>query len=289
MNRRRLKTLTPALLLLVSLGLLSASAWSRGESPSGAAALETAGLAGRLINGLASRVEGVWRGYFGLVGLQTENERLRQTLERQSSLIIQLAEERAANERLRRLLEFRKSSPRRWRAAKVVAWDPSPWFRSVIIDVGAADGLLDDSAVVSDRGVVGRVVETAPHFAKVLLLTDASSGIDAFVQRTRLNGLLSGRGRDAMSLDYVRKADDVRPGDLVVTSGLDGVFPPGLALGSVALVDKNSLGLFIEAQVRPMVDLGALEEVLVLLDREPPLDWLALGSDLRRLFEKKQH
>jgi rod shape-determining protein MreC len=134
---------------------------------------------------------------------------------------------------------------------------------------------------------VGRVAELTPGFAKVLLLTDSSSGIDAFIQRNRVHGLLAGHGHGQMTLEYVRKADDVRPGDLVVTSGLDGIFPPGLAVGSVTLVDKKSLGLFLEAQISPSVALDSLEEVLVKLDRQVPLDWMSLGTDLRERFQEQ--
>jgi rod shape-determining protein MreC len=88
-------------------------------------------------------------------------------------------------------------------------------------------------------------------------------------------------------LDYIRKSDDLRPGDIVVTSGLDGIYPPGLPLGSVTMVDKQSLGMFLSAEVSPQAELDRLEEVLVLVDRPKPLDWLGLAPDLKTVFEKK--
>jgi rod shape-determining protein MreC len=236
---------------------------------------------------LALLVEDVWFSYFQLVGLREENESLKRVIERQRSQIVQLTEERGSNERLRRLLNFKVEGAGRYLGARIVAWDPGPWYQSVVIDAGSDDGLFPNAPVVTEAGVVGRVVELTPGYSKVLLLTDSSSGIDAFVQRNRVHGLLSGRGQGQMALEYVRKSDDVRPGDLVVTSGLDGIFPPGLAIGSVTLVDKKSLGLFLEAQISPSASIDSLEEILVRLDRPAPVDWMSLGRDLRERFEEQ--
>jgi rod shape-determining protein MreC len=253
----------------------------------GAAVLQTAGPLAGLLDRAASAVEGLWLGYFNLVGVREENESLRKVVDRQGRQLSALGEERLANERLRRLIGFHDQPPGRYLSARVLAWDPGPWYHSLVVSAGSADGVVDDSPVLTDRGVVGRVVELAPNYSKVLLLTDASSAIDAFVQRNRLNALLAGHGRDSLTLDYIRKSDDLRPGDLVVTSGLDGIFPPGLPLGSVTIVDKQSLGIFLAAEVSPMVELDRLEEVLILVDRPRPLDWLGLAPDLKAVFEKK--
>jgi rod shape-determining protein MreC len=187
------------------------------------------------------------------------------------------------------LLDFKESSEINYIGARVIAWDSGPWSQAFVISAGTKDGIAIDAAVVTDRGVIGRIIETAPHYSKVLLLTDLSSGIDALIQRNRVNGLLMGHGQNPLSLDYIVKDDDVRPGDLIVTSGLDGLFPPGLALGSVTLVDKNSLGFFLKAEVSPAVSLESLQEVLVALERQPPLDWLAIAPDIKLFFEKKKY
>jgi rod shape-determining protein MreC len=237
------------------------------------------------MDGLAGWVEEIWFGYFQLIGVREENENLKRLTERQGRQIVQLTEERTANERLRRLLNFKITTDGEYMGAKIVASDPGPWYKSMVVNVGLDDGVSVNAPVVTEAGVVGRVVELTSHFAKVLLITDPGSGIDSFVQRNRVHGLLSGHGKGQMSLDYVRKADDVRPGDLVVTSGLDGIFPTGLSIGSVTLVDKKSLGLFLEAQINPSVDLNSLEEVLVKLDKQLPVDWMALGGDLKHRFE----
>ena len=283
----RWKKALPVALAFVCLALLSLSHRNRSSTAINKAALEAAGPVGSAMDGLAGWVEGVWLGYFQLVGVKEENESLKRMVDRQSRQIVQLTEERAANERLRRLLTFKIAAPGEYMGAKIVAWDPGPWYQSMVINVGSSDGVLPNAPVVTEAGLVGRVVELAPNYSKVLLIPDPGSGVDAFIQRNRVHGLISGRGVGQMSLDYVSKADDVRPGDLVVTSGLDGVFPAGLSVGSVTLVDKKSLGLFLEAQINPSVDLNGLEEVLVRLDRELPMDWMALGGDLKRRFEDR--
>lgn len=285
---RGLDTIVPVVLVIFCLALMSLSARrSGGDSVLGSAVLETAGPVESAIGWVAASVEDVWLGYFNLVRVQEENEHLRRVVSRQNVQLAALAEERLANERLRRLIGFHDQPPGRYVSARVLAWDPGPWYHSLVISAGSADGVVDDSPVLTDRGVVGRVVELAPHYAKVLLLTDSSSAIDAFVQRNRINALLAGHGRSSLTLDYIRKSDDLRPGDLVVTSGLDGIYPPGLPLGSVTMVDKQSLGLYLAVDVSPQAELDHLEEVLILVDRPRPLDWLGLAPDLKTVFEKK--
>ena len=285
---RGLDTVVPLVLVVCCLALMTLSARRGGEdSVLGSAVLETAGPLGAVMDMAASGVEDVWLGYFNLVGVREENESLRSVLDRQTRQLSSLTEERLANERLRRLLGFHDQPPGRYLSARVLAWDPGPWYHSLVISAGSDAGVVDDSPVLTDRGLVGRVVEVAPGYSKVLLLTDSSSAIDAFVQRNRINALLAGHGRESLTLDYIRKSDDLRPGDLVVTSGLDGIYPPGLPLGSVTMVDKQSLGMFLAAEVSPQVELDRLEEVLILVDRPRPLDWLGLAPDLKTVFEKK--
>jgi rod shape-determining protein MreC len=281
------RPLVPVALIILSFMLLTFSVRNRGNTAFSKVGLEAAGPLSSLMESLAGKVEGVWVRYFGLVDLREENESLKRVLDRQNRQIVLLNEEKGANERLRRLLGFKAGSDGRFMGARIVAWDPGPWHQSVVVDVGANDGIVENAPVLTERGVVGRIVELTPNFSKVLLLTDPDSGIDAFVQRNRVHGLVLGGGGGQMTMNYVRKAEDVRPGDMVVTSGLDGIFPPGLLLGSVTLVDKKSLGLFLDAQVTPGTDLNRLEEVLVKLDRQLPVDWMSLGPDLKERFEEQ--
>ncbi|MDR3154200.1 MAG: rod shape-determining protein MreC [Deltaproteobacteria bacterium] len=283
------KTFFPAAVALVSLAFVLLSLWSprgRGYGPGGAS-LEASGLAASLVSRLAGAVEGVWRGYFSLVSAKAENERLRTALARHTRFITELEEVRVENARLRLLLDYKERLPSRTVAARVLAWEPGPFYQSVVIGAGSEQGVFPEAAAVTQAGIVGRVTEVSPGYSKLLLVTDLSSGVDAFISRNRVSGLMTGAGPGKLSLEYVRKNEDVRLGDAAVSSGLDGIFPAGLALGTVTFIDKMSMGFFMRAEVSPSVDLASLEEVLILLDPPVPLDWLRLSPDIRELYEKK--
>lgn len=269
------------------MALLSVSSRHPGRStPLASVLLEVVGPVERALDAVVGKVDDFWRNYLFLVAVREENKTLRDTVNRQSQQLAELGEYKAANERLTSLLGLREAYPDlEMKPAHILAWDPGPWFRSVIISLGSRDGLAVDQAVVHDRGVVGRVVDTTPNYARVLLANDFNSSIDAFVQRTRTAGILSGAGARAMRLNYVHKDEDVRPGDLIITSGLDGFFPRGLALGTVSRVDRESAGMFMVIDVIPQVAFERLEEVMVILNQSQPVDWLTLAPGLQPLLE----
>jgi rod shape-determining protein MreC len=222
------------------------------------------------VSGSARGVEGFWRSYFYLVNLRQENRELSKSLALANQRIVELNEHILANQRLRNLLNFADGRNFPFIGANVVAWDPGPWFKSINIDRGAEDGLRIGMPVISDQGVVGRVVDVAPNFAKVLLIIDFNSAIDAFVQRSRVRGILAGRSEKNCALKYALKNDDVVRGDLIVTSGLGGVFPRGLPLGRVTRVNKTGQDIFLEIDVTPMTEFNRLEEILVILTERAP-------------------
>lgn len=285
----RLKVLLPVATLVLSLALLTTHGRkpAAGDSLAVTVVLEAVGPLESALSASARAVENVWRHYFRLTGLARENESLREIVDRQAREITYLREGKAEAARLAALLGLRDSLPRNviTKPARVLAWDPGPWFRSVIIGLGAYDGLAVDQAVLHPQGVVGRVVEVTPHYARVLLATDFNSSVDAFIQRTRAVGILSGQGGKPMTLKYVRKDEDVRVGDQVVASGLDGFFPKGAALGTVSRVDRRSADIFVQVEVTPTVPFDRLEEVLVVVGEKPPIDWLSLAPRLRPLLE----
>jgi rod shape-determining protein MreC len=124
--------------------------------------------------------------------------------------------------------------------------------------------------VVSDLGVVGRVVDLSPHFSRVLLVIDYHSAVDAMVRRSRVRGTVAGRSEEKCELKYVLKNDDLKEGDVLITSGLAGAFPRGLPLGTVTRVNKTKKGIFMDVEVLPSIDFNQLEEILVLLTEQPP-------------------
>ena len=205
----------------------------------------------------------VWRGYFYLVGVQAENELLiRKTLENQSKEAL-YQETLLEKERLRQLLEVRNQAALPVTGARIIGYDFSVWFRSAFLDKGTNDGIKVGMPVVNASGIVGRIVECFPNYAKILLLIDRSSAVDAIVQRNRLRGILEGVGANRAYLRFVHKNQDVMVGDVVLSSGLGGVYPNGMIVGTVVAVDKKVPGIFQEIEVEPAVDFTRLEEVLI--------------------------
>jgi rod shape-determining protein MreC len=213
---------------------------------------------------LGRSVSHFWRGYVDLVGARQENAQLRHVLSEYRQKEVRYQEAQQALTRLEALLELRRQVALPVIGARVIAYDPSTWSRSALIDQGKAQGVKPGMPVLAPEGLVGRVVETYPQYAKVMLIVDRKSGADAMVQRTRVRGILQGRGGNRCSLDFVPKSADVQVGDLVLSSGLGGIFPKGLVFGTVTEANKKNPGIFQEIEVTPAVDLSTLEEVLVI-------------------------
>ena len=140
-----------------------------------------------------------------------------------------------------------------------------------MVDKGFRDNIAPDMAVVNDEGVVGRVLDVSDRFSRVLLITDPGSSVDAIIQRNRVRGVMSGKDANGCVLKYVRGNVDVQVGDLVISSGKDGIFPKGLRLGVIQGVFKDPVDLFQKIEVKPLVRLSALEEALIIKrDLSPP-------------------
>lgn len=259
---------TGYLLLAVMLGhviLISAQVNSR----SGVRVLEavTFGVFSELQRGVAALVGGVrdvWQGYVALRGLREANDTLRRQVD---DLQLRLQEQRAVAQETRslaRLLDLRAGISLPTRSARVIASDPTPWFRTVTIDRGTEDGVRQDMAVIAPAGVVGRVVgQPGARAAKVQLLIDRSAAAGALIERSRAAGVVVGGGDDPpLLMEYVSNLADVRAGDVVVTSGIDGIYPKGFVIGRVELAERGA-GLYKTIRVRPVVDFAALEHVLV--------------------------
>jgi len=212
-------------------------------------------------------VSGLWTGYVALRQVQTENDALK--LEMQS-LQVRLQQERAEAQRtdnLRQLLELRERANLDTAAAEVIAGAASPDFRTVTIDKGSSEGLATDMAVISPAGVVGRVILPSRRASKVQLLIDRNAAAGALIERTRVQGVVIGVGDGTLLMQYVPGSSDVKTGDLVVTSGIDGIYPKGFVIGTVDHADRGS-GAYHDIVVRPAVDFSRLEEVLIV--KTPP-------------------
>jgi rod shape-determining protein MreC len=263
--RRNRVVLTSGSLLLISLLLLSAGARTR-QRIDPVASLMREGMR-PLQNAVTAAVDGVadtWRMYVALVGVKKENERLRWRILELEQQAVRLAEVEQTDKRLQELLNFRSTVDGSVQAAQIIGRDPQPWFGTVSINKGEADGVHKGMAVVSPFGVVGQTTATSAHTARVLLLTDHNSGIDAIVQRSRARGIVEGTLDSGCVMKYVKRGEDLDVGDRIVTSGLDGIFPKGITIGEVTHVTRGNRGLLQVAEVKPSVPMDRTEEVLVI-------------------------
>jgi len=208
-------------------------------------------------------IQDIQDSYSMLTGYKSENEKLRKRIQQLEIERNQLLEAEATNQRLQQLLEFRSRLPSGSVTASVIADSASSWFKSCLLDKGSADGVRKGMAVVTPLGVVGQVIAVTGRTAKVLLLTDANSGVDVLVQRTRARGIVSGSLDNGTTLKYVKRSEDIQEGDRLVTSGLDGIFPKGIMVGTAIKVRKQTLGLFQYIEIMPAVSLTRTEEVLI--------------------------
>ena len=216
-----------------------------------------------------SFVKGIWSHYFYLVSVAQENDNLKKKLSRAFAKNSQYNEIELSNQRLRKLLNFKETTTSKILAAEVISVDPSSWFKAVIIDKGSSDGVERGLPVVIRQGIAGQVVDVSSRYSKIMLIIDRNSSVDALVQRTRARGIIKGEATAGQCLfKYVLRKDDVRVGDTIVASGLDGVFPKGLPIGDVKEVVRRNSGVFQEVRVVPYIDFEKLEEVLVILN--PP-------------------
>ena len=219
-------------------------------------------------------VRGAWSRYVALAGAQEESERLRHELARLEEENLQLREALVASGRLERIAEMRDDFEVPMLPAELVGSDVSPWFRSVLLDRGRGDGVRSGMPVISEQGLVGLVTATSRGAAKTMLLLDRQTAIDGTVQRSRARGIVRGRGDDRLEFEFVARGGDVQVGDLVITSGLDGVYPKGLLIGRVSAVPEPGSKLLSTASLEPAVDFGRLEQAFVMLRRGPTMELL---------------
>jgi len=258
---------TPLLIALVLLLVFSVLSLSLKRSPTLKKAeglvisLTAPGMEG--LEYVGRSVKRLWLGYLYLVGARQQNAELRRQLQEYRQREVRFQEAQQALTRLEALLDLKRQVALPVIGARVIAYDPSLWSRSAIIDQGKVQGVKEGLPVLAPQGIVGRVVEVYPEYSKTMLIVDLKSAADAMIQRTRVRGILKGKGGNRCSLEFVPKNADVQVGDLVLASGLVGLYPKGLVFGKVTAANKKNPGVFQEIEVTSSADLSALEEVLV--------------------------
>ena len=209
----------------------------------------------------------IWHNYFYLRGVRAENRQLKEQIEQMRLEQVRLSEDAAQAHRLQALLAFKEQYVLKTVAAQVIGSSGSDSSRILYIDKGENDGLARDMAVVTADGIVGKILQVFPSVSQVLLINDQSSGVGALLEKSRLQGVLKGTANGEVVLERLMSDEQVQPGEKVLTSGGDQIFPKGLPVGTVVHVGGEK-SLFLNIRIRPAANLSRLEEVLVVTQKQ---------------------
>lgn len=235
----------------------------------------SAGLVSKVILEIAAPVQNVftssvqsvsdaWYHYLLLVGIEEENRNLKKKIDDMKSQLVLYQEGYLEAQRLRGLLALQDGHDFHFVPARVVGREQVALSKTILINKGTVHGFKAGQPVMAAPGLVGRVIDASWHAAKILPLIDENSNVDAIVQRTRIQGIIRGAGSRGCVLKYISKTQDVKEGDIIISSGIGGVFPKGVMIGQVSHVDMQEAGLFLRINVTPSIDFSKLEEVLVI-------------------------
>ena len=211
-----------------------------------------------------SGVRGIWNNYLFLFGTRTENTQLREEVNQLTSEVQKLREELYRAGRLEEFSAYRFETGFEGMAAQVIGESPDPWMRTIVVNRGSKEGSKRDLPVVTPDGLVGSVIETSDHSSIVRLIVDRSSRVPVLVSRSRARAILEGESSGTCQLKYLDRTEDVKQGDIVITSGLAGVYPRGIEVGTISEVLSESYGLYQYAKVLPKAPINRLEDVLII-------------------------
>jgi rod shape-determining protein MreC len=224
----------------------------------------------KVVNWVGSSASDMYHGYLDMRHAVQQNLELHRKVDELTTKNLTLLQSEGDLQRLRALLGYSERFAMPTKMAEAVMLDISGRFKSLIIDRGSSSGIDVDDAVVNANGLIGRVVLTTKDMSKVQLVTDSNSSVGVLIERTRRQGVLRGDGVGAAQLyDIPATGADVRPGDNVLTAGIDGIYPKGIPVGVVTKVEKGQ-ALFMTITVKPTVDFASIEEVIVLQTRKIP-------------------
>jgi len=224
----------------------------------------------KVVNWVGSSASDMYHGYLDMRHAVQQNLELHRKVDELTTKNLTLLQSEGDLQRLRALLGYSERFAMPTKMAEAVMLDISGRFKSLIIDRGSSAGIDVDDAVVNANGLIGRVVLTTNDMSKVQLVTDSNSSVGVLIERTRRQGVLRGDGAGGAQLyDIPATGADVRPGDSVLTAGIDGIYPKGIPVGVVTKVEKGQ-ALFMTITVKPTVDFASIEEVIVLQTRKIP-------------------
>jgi rod shape-determining protein MreC len=208
-------------------------------------------------------IQSAWGRYVYLVHTSGDNQALRAQVADLQRELAQSNEFNRENERLKSLLRVTHERRVDGIAARVIGGDPSGWVRGILVDQGESSGVKEGMAVIHAQGLVGQVVAVSSTSARVLLVSDHASGVDVLHEESRARGVVEGAGEQVCELTFVTKDAQVKPGDAIITSGMDTVYPKGVLVGRISRVGQSAGALFQTIEVEPAVDFSKVEEVLI--------------------------
>jgi len=216
--------------------------------------------------GLSLGVRGTTAEYLNLLNIKKENAKLKNELSEMKTKLNLFNESIIENERLKTILDFQKNTKMTLVPAQVIGRDLLPDHKTITINKGTKHGLKHLQAVLTVTGAVGYIFKPTERTSHVMLITDRYSVVDAVIQKTRAHGILEGTSKDSGILQYIDRTEDVKPGDLIVTGGIDNIFPKGFPLGVVTDVERKTKSATLAVDIKPIVDSNKIEEVFVVLN-----------------------
>ena len=216
-------------------------------------------------------IENLWSGYIGLIHVHRDNEKLLAENGRLRLELTQKSEDVLEVARLRKLLDLKATSLGNTVAARVIGKDTSLSGQSITLDKGSRSGIGKDATIITHEGVVGRVTKFSGDYSVVQLIIDSQSAVGFIVRSSRQLGILKGTGGNELEMEFIDDDNDIMQGDELITSGQDKIYPKGLPLGVVLSVGPRQ-GNFKVVRIRPNVNFGHLEEVLVMTDHLPEVE-----------------
>lgn len=218
----------------------------------------------QLFFGFSEGVRSTTAMYLNLINIKKKNEEIHRKNQELATRLQQMKDVEMENDRLRALLDFRQATKMQMIAAQVIGRDLVSDHNTVTINKGLQDGLRAGQAVISVDGVLGYIFRPSLHSSHVMLITDSYSVVDGIVQRTRAHGIVEGKNKSACVLKYVERSEDVKAGDIVVTGGLDNIFPKGFPIAVVEAVERKTFSVSLKVDLKPVADPYRVEEVFVI-------------------------
>jgi len=219
-------------------------------------------------SGAVNGLNGLWNNYLYLFGVRSENKALKEDIHRLQGEIQELREELYRAGRMEEFQQYREATGIKGVAARVIGASPDPWTHMITINRGRGDGVGNGMPVVTPEGLVGRVTEAAASSSIVRLIVDRASHVPVLIRRSRGQAILEGENSITCQLKYLDRTEDVREGDMVITSGLAGIYPRGIEVGTISQITRGNYGLYQYAKLLPKNSLGRLEDVLVITEVE---------------------